>query len=142
VLFTKFKSSTAKEVIHALLSYLLFHIGYCGYDSCGCSSNHCSCGCDMKLVKTRLRNRLRDTSLDQARIEGPETLDNENLDCIVNHWKDKASQNLGVKLEILFQYFKSWGGKLRIFFKKGGGKEGEKLGGLGRKLPLRPPTPL
>jgi len=47
---------------------------------------------DMKLVKTRLRNCLGDTSLDQAmrvRIDGPETLENENLDCIVNQWKDK-----------------------------------------------------
>jgi len=40
---------------------------------------------DMKLVKTRLKNRLGDTSLDQAMIvsiDGPETLDNVNLDCI------------------------------------------------------------
>jgi len=47
---------------------------------------------DKKLVKTRLRNRLGYTSLDQAMrvsIEGQETLDNENLDCIGNHWKDK-----------------------------------------------------
>ena len=54
---------------------------------------------DMKLVKTKLRNHLEDTSLDQAvrvSIEGPETLDNENLDCIVSHWKDKKHHRLCV----------------------------------------------
>jgi len=56
---------------------------------------------NMKLVKTRVRNRLGDTSLNQAMrvsIEGPGTLDNEILDCIVNNWKDKNH----CTLELLF----------------------------------------
>jgi len=46
----------------------------------------------MKVVQTRLKYRLGDTSFDQAKrvsIEGSEILDNENLDCIVNHLKEK-----------------------------------------------------
>jgi len=42
-----------------------------------------------------LRKCLGDTSLDQAMrmsIEDPETLDSQNLDCIVNHWKDKKQK--------------------------------------------------
>jgi len=88
MLFTKFKSSPAQEVIHALLSNSTVQSNrLCGYDSCGCSSNHANSGkkfIDMKLVKTRLRNRLGGTSLDQAMIvsiEGLKTLDNERLYC-------------------------------------------------------------
>ena len=47
---------------------------------------------DMKLIKTRLRNRLGEESLDQAMrvcIEGPDTLNDNDLYKIVIHWKER-----------------------------------------------------
>ena len=44
----------------------------------------------MKLIKTRLRNRLGEDSLDQSMwfsIEGPERLSEELLELIIENWK-------------------------------------------------------
>ena len=45
---------------------------------------------DMKMVKTRLRSRLGEDTLDYALricIEGQDTLDNDKLECIISHWE-------------------------------------------------------
>ena len=52
---------------------------------------------DMKLIKTRLRNRLGEYSLDQAMrvcIEGPERLTEEMLELIIDNWKDKKNRKI------------------------------------------------
>ena len=52
---------------------------------------------DMKLIKTRLRNRLGEESLDQTMricIEGPDTLNNDELKCIRTHWKEQKPRRL------------------------------------------------
>ena len=46
----------------------------------------------MKLVKTRLRSRLSEDTLDQTMricIEGPENLSDGELDMILDHWKQQ-----------------------------------------------------
>ena len=51
---------------------------------------------NMKLIKTRLRNRLDEESLNQTMricIEGPETL-NDELKDIVTHWKEQEPRRL------------------------------------------------
>lgn len=52
---------------------------------------------DMKLIKTRLRNRLGEESLDQTMrisIEGPDTLNDDELKEIVVHWKVQIPRRL------------------------------------------------
>ena len=52
---------------------------------------------DIKMVKTRLRSRLGEDTLDYALricIEGPETLDDETLECIISHWKDQKKRRI------------------------------------------------
>ena len=89
VLFTKFKSSTAKEVIHALLSNSTFQSTFLQLVTVAMilvivpvtTATVDRNFSNMRLVKTRSRNHLVDTSFDQAMrvsIEGPETLGNEN----------------------------------------------------------------
>ena len=48
----------------------------------------------MKLIKTHLRNRLGDATLNQAMhisIEGPEKLSCECLDSILQYWKGQKT---------------------------------------------------
>lgn len=52
---------------------------------------------DMKLVKTRLRGRLGEGTLDQAMhicIEGPVKLSDDDLECIGQHWKEQKNWRL------------------------------------------------
>ena len=52
---------------------------------------------DMKLIKTRLRNRLGEESLDQAMricIEGPDTLSDADLVEIITHWKEQKPHRI------------------------------------------------
>ena len=52
---------------------------------------------DMRLMKTRLRSRLGEDTLDQAMrvcIEGPHRLGDDDLEAIVNHWKEQKLQRL------------------------------------------------
>ena len=52
---------------------------------------------DMKLIKTRLRNRLGEESLDQAMricIEGPDTLSDADLVEIITHWKEQKARRI------------------------------------------------
>ena len=52
---------------------------------------------DMKLMKTRLRNRPGEESLDQTMhisIEGPDTLNYDELKEIVTHWKVQKPRRL------------------------------------------------
>ena len=54
---------------------------------------------DMKLVKTRLRSRLGEDTLDQAMrvcIEGLERLGDSELEAIVSHWKEQKPRRLVV----------------------------------------------
>ncbi len=54
---------------------------------------------DMKFVKTRLRSRLSEETLDQAmrvRIEGPEKLSYRELETIVEHWKNQKKRRLAI----------------------------------------------
>ena len=54
---------------------------------------------DMKLIKTRLRNRLGDQTLDHAMrvcIEGPETLSSTDLDEIIQHWKAQKPRRISL----------------------------------------------
>ena len=51
----------------------------------------------MKLIKTRLRNRLSEDALDQTMricIEGPDTLNDDDLKDIVAHWKGQKPRRL------------------------------------------------
>ncbi len=53
----------------------------------------------MKLVKTRLRSRLSEETLDQAMrvcIEGPEKLSYRELETIVEHWKNQKKRRLAI----------------------------------------------
>ena len=48
--------------------------------------------CDMKLIKTRLRSRLGEETLNHTMrisIEGPDKLNSEDLDSIIQYWKEK-----------------------------------------------------
>ena len=52
---------------------------------------------DMKLIKTRLRNKLGEESLDQAMricIEGPDTLSDADLVEIITHWKEQKPRRI------------------------------------------------
>ena len=52
---------------------------------------------DMKMVKTRLRSRLGENTLDYVLricIEGQDTLDNDKLQCIISHWKHQKTAAL------------------------------------------------
>ena len=52
---------------------------------------------DMKMVKTRLRSRLGEDTLDYALricIEGQDTLDNHKLECIISHWKHQKNRRI------------------------------------------------
>lgn len=54
---------------------------------------------DMKLIKTRLRNRLGEQSLDQTMricIEGPDTLSDADLVEIITHWKEQKPRRLTI----------------------------------------------
>ena len=54
---------------------------------------------DMGLIKTRLRSRLSEDTLDYAMrvcIEGPERLDNNDLEAIVTYWKEQKPRRLVV----------------------------------------------
>ena len=54
---------------------------------------------DMKLVKTRLRSRLGEGTLDQALrvcIEGPEYLSDSALDAIITDWKERKQRRIAV----------------------------------------------
>ena len=50
--------------------------------------------CDMKLIKTRLRSRLGEETLNHTMrisIEGP---DKQDLDSIIQYWKEKKTRKL------------------------------------------------
>ena len=47
---------------------------------------------DMKLIKTRLRSRLGEETLNHS-IEGPDKLNSEDLDGIIQYWKEKKLEN-------------------------------------------------
>ena len=52
---------------------------------------------DMNLIKTRLRNRLGEESLDRTMricIEDPDTLNDDELKDIVTHWKEQKPRRL------------------------------------------------
>ena len=54
---------------------------------------------DMKLVKTRLRSRMGEDTLEHAMrvcIEGPDTLCDKDLESIVNHWKEQKTRRISV----------------------------------------------
>ena len=54
---------------------------------------------DMRLVKTKLRSRLGENTLDQVMrvcIEGPDRLSDEDLEAIVNHWKEQRPRRIVV----------------------------------------------
>ena len=56
---------------------------------------------NMKLIKTRLRNRLGDETLDQAMrvsVEGKSKLTAEDLDNILQYWKQQKNRKLLIKL--------------------------------------------
>ena len=52
---------------------------------------------DMKLVKTRIRSRLGEETLDYTMricIEGPDKLSDEDLDAIICHWKQQKTRRI------------------------------------------------
>ena len=52
---------------------------------------------DMKLIKARLRSRLGEVTLNQTMqisIEGPDKLNSEDLDSIIQYWKEKKTRKL------------------------------------------------
>ena len=51
----------------------------------------------MQLIKTRLRSRMGENTLEHAMhicIEGPDTLDNDTLEAVVDHYKDAKKRRL------------------------------------------------
>ena len=49
---------------------------------------------DMKLIKTRLRSRLGEEILNHTMrisIDGPDKLNSEDLDSIIQYWKEKKN---------------------------------------------------
>ena len=51
----------------------------------------------LKLVKTNLRNRLKENMLDwciRIAIEGPDALSNDDLEAIIHTWNDKKTRRL------------------------------------------------
>ena len=49
---------------------------------------------DMKLIKTQLRSRLGEETLNhtmQISIQGPDKLNSEDLDSIIQYWKEKKN---------------------------------------------------
>ena len=54
---------------------------------------------DMKLIKTRLRNRLGEDSLDRTlriSIEGPQQLSEDALEAILDNWKERKPRRISV----------------------------------------------
>jgi len=53
----------------------------------------------MKLIKTRLRNRMGDATLEHAMhicIEGPNSLSDETLEAIIDHYKHVKRRKLAL----------------------------------------------
>ncbi len=105
MMFTKFKNSTAKEVINALVSNTTLGSAFPNLVTLATivsilpvtTATVERSFSNMKLVKTRLRNQLSDNTLDQAMrvcIEGPERLSNESLEAIIDHWKQQKTRRL------------------------------------------------
>jgi hypothetical protein len=106
-MFTKFKSSTAKEVTHALLSNSTLSSAFPNLATLAkivsvlpvATATVERSFSNMKLVKTRLRSQLGDDTLDHAMrvcIEGPERLNNDSLEAITDNWKEQKSRRLHV----------------------------------------------
>ena len=104
-MFTRFKSSTAKEVTKALVSNSTLGSAFPNLVTLASivsilpvtTATVERSFSNMKLVKTRLRNQIGDDTLDQAMrvcIEGPERLSNESLETIIDHWKEQKTRRL------------------------------------------------
>ena len=69
----------------------------------------------MKLVKTKLRNQMGDTTLGKLlriKTEGPESLDNAQLETLVNNFKIYSEESSksglsGILLTNFFPFFRS-----------------------------------
>ena len=105
LMFTRFKSSTAKEVTKALVSNSTLGSAFPNLVTLASivsilpvtTATVERSFSNMKLVKTRSRNQIGDDTLDQAMrvcIEGPERLSNESLETIIDHWKEQKTRRL------------------------------------------------
>ena len=95
-MFTKYKSSTAKDVTHALMYTSTLSSSFPNLVTLAkivsilpvATATVERSFSNMKLLKTRLRSQLGDDTLDQALrvcIEGPERLTDESLEAIIDH---------------------------------------------------------
>lgn len=106
-MYSQFKEKTAKDVVSALLSNdtlistfpnlstLAMIMSVIPVTTCTVERSFSQ----MKLVKTRLRNRLGDDTLDMLMtigIEGPKTLNDEQLNMIIELWKNQKHRRLPV----------------------------------------------
>ena len=112
LMFNKYKSSTAKDVTHALIYNSTLSSSFPKIVTLAkivsilpvATATVEKSFSNMKLVKTRLRSQLGDDTLDQALrvcIEGPERLTDESLEAIIDHWKEQKPADFLFKLSCL-----------------------------------------
>ena len=92
ILFTNFSSFSHSDVIARNQTLNANLIIMSCINLLSTTSHYSNCFSDIKLIKTQLRSRLSEDTLDQAMrvcIEGPEKLSDEELDLIINHWKEQ-----------------------------------------------------
>ena len=105
ILFTNYRESSCSDVLAHLLTNHTLKAGFPNLESLASicvilpvtTATVKRSFSDMKLVKTRLRSRLSEDTLDQAMqvcIEGPEKLSYGELETIVEHWKNKKKRRL------------------------------------------------
>ncbi len=107
ILFTNYRESSCSDVLSDLLTN---HTLKAGFPNLERLASLCvilpvttatveRSFSDMKLVKTRLRSRLSEETLDQAMrvcIEGPEKLSYRELETIVELWKNQKKRRLAI----------------------------------------------
>ncbi len=107
LLFTQFQTKTVRDVISALLSNNTLTSAFPNLATLAMIESVIpvtTCTVErsfshMKIVKTRLSNRLGDETLDmlmKIAIEGPKTLNNDQLDMIIDLWKTQKPRRLAV----------------------------------------------
>ena len=105
IMFAKFKAKTAATVLCNLLTSDTLSAGFPNLKKLATISLVLPVTTatversfsDMKMIKTRLRSRLGEDTLDFALricIEGPDTLDHDQLELIISHWKNKKKRRI------------------------------------------------
>ena len=106
-MFSKYESSTARDVTHALVENSTLSSSFPNLATLAkivpFTSGGSNCREELQQVKTRLRSQLGDDTLNQTIrvcIEGPERLTDESLEAIIEHWKEQKPRRLIVSHKI------------------------------------------